>query len=188
MQAAASLDGLPPVEQARRLIFRSFAGFGSGAFNQAHNTGFRGSVNRSGTHPAGDWRTWPDNIAALTARLAGVVIEYRPAIDVIRNYDGPDTLYYVDPPYPHGTRYLGDRSSAYSHEMDDADHIALSEVLHQVRGAVVLSGYRSPLYDDLYQGWKRTDRGTFADGARSRTECLWLSPSARQPRMFQEMP
>lgn len=33
------------------------------------------------------------------------------------------------------------------------------------------------LYDDeLYPDWVRVTREAFADGAKARTECLWLSP------------
>lgn len=40
------------------------------------------------------------------------------------------------------------------------------------------SGYPSPLYDTLYGDWVRVDREAMADGARPRTECLWLNNAA----------
>jgi DNA adenine methylase len=38
-------------------------------------------------------------LAELNERLAGVVIEQLPYAEFIRRYDGPETLFYLDPPY-----------------------------------------------------------------------------------------
>ena len=167
-----------PIERARRTIVRSFQGFGSAAAC-GETSGFRANSNRSGTTPAHDWRNYPDHIPLLIERLRGVVIEQRPAIDVMRQHDAADCLHYVDPPYVHSTRSAKARGTvtrkAYRHEMDDDAHRALADVLHGLRGSVVLSGYRSALYDELYKRWTRIDRNAHADGARARVECLWLS-------------
>ena len=48
--------------------------------------------------------------------------------------------------------------------------------LHAARAAVVLSGYHSPLYDELYQGWHQaevTARCGNSPSAPVRTEVLW---------------
>jgi DNA adenine methylase len=44
----------------------------------------------------------------------------------------------------------------------------------------VLSGYSHALYDDALQGWERRDRVDLADGARKRTEVLWINPAAAE--------
>ena len=173
----ATSPSCDPLEAARRLIVRSFMGFGSIAANPAHHTGFRANSNNSGTTPAHDWAHYPDAILAMTVRLQGVVIENRPAVEVIAAHDGLQTCHYVDPPYVHSTRKPGN-SANYSHEMTDDDHRELAAALHDCTGMVVLSGYPSPLYDDLYQGWPMITRNALADGARSRVECLWLNPAA----------
>lgn len=172
-----------PIEQARRTLFRSFAGFGTGGAS-GHRTGFRNNATRSGTTPAGDWGGFAEHIAALTARLRGVVIEHRPAADVMRNFDGPETLHYVDPPYPLGTRTLkGHYSGVYRHEMKDDDHRQLAVVLNELQGMVVLSGYASNLYDrELFPSWERHEQDTHADGALDRVEVLWLNPAAASRR------
>jgi DNA adenine methylase len=164
-----------PVEQARRTVVRSFLGFGSNSHNKA--TGFRANSNRSGTTPAHDWRNYPDKLRALIERLQGVAIEQRDALQVMAAHDSADTVHYVDPPYVATTR---DAGSDYRHELTDADHVALAEHLHHLQGAVVLSGYASPLYDRLYADWQRVERHAHADGARPRIEVLFLSEGARQ--------
>jgi DNA adenine methylase len=163
-----------PLERARRLVVRSFMGFGSDGHNAAAGmTGFRANSNKSGTTPAHDWVTWPDEIAAFCRRLAGVVVENRDAREVMAQHDAPATLHFVDPPYLHETR---DPKHGYAHEMTADDHEALLDFLSGLMGMVVLCGYPSPRYDRL--GWLRVDRKAFADGARARTECLWLNASA----------
>lgn len=176
-----------PVEVSRRLIVRSFMGFGSDGHNAAVRTGFRSSCTRSGTTPALDWRNYTEAIEGFVDRLRGVVIERRPAIDVMRQHDSPDTLHYVDPPYmPEArspkSRKGGTRYHAYKHEMTADDHAELLEVLATLSGMVVLSGYPSDLYEERLGDWRRVEKTALADGARRRREVLWFNPavSARQ--------
>lgn len=169
------------LECARRTIIRSFMGFGSDGVHSSHRTGFRGDSQRSGTTPAHDWKNFPDALRVVIERLRGVVIESKPAIDVIHKYDQADALFYVDPPYVHSTRVRVDKARGYRHEMTDRDHRKLAKVLKACAGGVVLSGYHCALYDKLYGDWERVERtGPFADGARVRTEVLWLRNVKRE--------
>lgn len=166
-----------PVEQARRTIARAFMGFGSAAASRVV-TGFRANSNRSGTAPARDWANFPVEIPAFCNRLAGVVIECRNALDVMLQHDGPRTLHYVDPPYHHDTRkFHAGQPGQYRHEMTNAQHAELLGFLKTLKGMVVLSGYACDLYDRELQGWGREEREAHADGARKRTEVLWISPN-----------
>lgn len=174
-----------PVERARRMLIRSFMGFGSpGAMGRS--TGFRATSNRSGTTPAQDWRNLPDNLPAIIDRLRGVVIEQRPALRVMADRDTPDTLHYVDPPYLHETRGKDGASIAakhrYRHELSDQEHAELLHVLNDLKGMVVLSGYASRLYDDALKGWARVEFSALADGARQRREVLWINRAAQEAR------
>ncbi|NED75327.1 DNA adenine methylase [Streptomyces sp. SID9944] len=109
-------------------------------------------------------------------RLMGVQLECRPALDLITAFGGrDDVLLYVDPPYLGSTR----GSSGYRHEMrTEAEHQELAAALTNCKAAVVLSGYQSPLYDELYARWCRVEMTASAGNARSdrtraRTEVLW---------------
>lgn len=176
-----------PVERARRLVIRGHMGFGSWGV-RLNKTGFRSSCTRSGTTPAHDWARLPSALSAVTERLKGVVIECRPAIDVMRQHDGPDTLHYCDPPYLHETRGRTYGRDGYRHEMTDSDHAELLDAIKGLSGMVLLSGYRSQLYDRALLGWARIDRLAMADGASPRIESLWLNQDAakrmQQPRML----
>ncbi|MEF2156413.1 DNA adenine methylase [Luteimonas sp. FXH3W] len=176
------------LEQARRTVIRSFMGFGSAAVSLEvggkPKTGFRANSNRSGTTPAHDWANYPDCMAALIERLQGVVIENRDAMKCMAHHDTEETLHYVDPPYVASTR---DKGGDYRHEMTDADHRELAAFLRTLKGMVVLSGYHSELYDELYADWSRTERVAFADGAMKRTEVLWFNRgfgNVEQERLF----
>lgn len=174
-----------PVESARRLIIRSFMGFGSNGHSRA--TGFRANSNRSGTTPAHDWANYGDALAAVVERLRGVVIENKDAREVMAQHDAPTTLHYVDPPYVFSTR--ADLSKDYAHELSDDQHGDLLKFLRELKGMAVLSGYPSELYDTALSDWLRVDRAALADGAKKRTEVLWINPAAqaglRSPSLFE---
>lgn len=176
------------VERARRTILRSYAGFGSASTNGEYATGFRANSHRSGTTPAGDWANYPRHICFFVDRLRGVCIESRDAVEIIAQHDSPETLFYVDPPYVHSTRNLRRGNAAYACEMRDEDHEELAKILKKVRGMVMLSGYHSTLYNDLYGKWESFEMKTNADGARSRREVLWLNPQACNARCQMDLP
>ena len=104
--------------------------------------GMAGAVSR--------WLGAVEDLSLIAQRLLRVQIEHAPAIEVIRRYDSPDTLFYNDPPYPHGSR--GD-SNAYAHEMTDEQHRELAAVLRAAQGKVAISSYRCALMDELYGDW-----------------------------------
>lgn len=164
------------VERARRVIVRSGMGFGTTAARK-NKTGFRARSYCRNQTAMTDWATYPDQIQAFTDRLRAVLIENKDAMDLIPIHDSPETLFYIDPPYPQGTRSSithEAKKRQYVHEMTDDDHRALAEVLRLLEGAVVLSGYACPLYDeDLYPDWARDERPALADGGQHRVEVLW---------------
>lgn len=180
-----------PLEQSRRLVIRSHMGFGSDGACGRLKTGFRADSNKSGSTPARDWARLPDSLPGMAARLQGVVLERRPALELMQKHDQSDALIYVDPPYILDTRKrkgrtkstLGDGSEfsgAYRHEMTDNDHEEMLEALKSLKGGVVLSGYPHPLYDNRLEGWNRVQRRALADGAKERTEVLWISPRVEE--------
>lgn len=174
-----------PVEAARRTIVRSFMGYGTDGTAGEYRTGFRATVTSNLKLPAQEWATYPKALRRIVDRLKGVVLERCDAFDLIERMDGPETLFYVDPPYLPETRSAGNRRRGqgfhvYRHELTTEDHVRLLDQLRSVRGMVVLSGYPSDLYDRALEGWHCVRRAAFADGGRPRTECLWINPAARE--------
>lgn len=166
-----------PVEQARRTLVRAYMGFGSASVSSQYKSGFR--CKRAGSSlPSFEWSRYPDSITAFVSRLRAVTVECKPALSVLRRYDNDETLFYVDPPYPRGSRTS--HGDCYRYEMTDADHEQLAEVLRSLSGMVVLSGYTSPLYERLYGDWTMAVRMTKSSGNSDRRECLWLSPNVQK--------
>ncbi len=172
-----------PIERARRTIIRAQMGFGSAGATKGV-TGFRIDTKRQYGTAQSLWAEYPDSLAAVGQRLAGVLIENRPAIEVITAHDSATTLHYVDPPYVHDTRYKGASTGRYyRHEMNDTEHRKLLGVLLELEGMVVLSGYPSGLYSDLLADWRcysTSARISAGRGAASRTECIWLNPACAE--------
>lgn len=173
------------VERARMTIIRSFMGHGSESTRADSSTGFRSNSNRSHTTPAHDWANWPRVVPAFVSRMRGVVIENQDAATVMRRHDTPATLHYCDPPYPHSTRTL---RHGYAFEMTDDEHRDLAAVVNDLSGMVIISGYDCPLYAELYDDWKRVETTALADGARPRTEVLWLNGAAVRGLEAKHMP
>lgn len=118
-------------------------------------------------------------LAEISERLLRVQIENRPALEIIRIYDSPDTLFYCDPPYVHSTR--GD-NKAYHSEMTDEDHRDLASALNQIEGLAAISGYDCDLMQEIFPEprWRKIvgPERAIHSVKQTRTECLWLNYSA----------
>lgn len=180
---AAYMPTDDPIERARRTIIRSLMGFSSNAVTAQYTTGFRSNSTRSHTTPAHDWKTYAECFDFIIERLRGVVIENRDACEVMDAHDSHQTLHYVDPPYVFSSR--GDSRKDYRHELTDDGHAELANYLRSLNGFVIISGYDSELYNELYDGFTKITKNAYADGAKKRVECLWLSPGTQiNPTLF----
>lgn len=173
----ASADREPDedIERARRFVVRAMQGR-----NAAGSSGWRFDLSgAANTSLARTWTNLPAKVRHVAARLQGVAIENRPAIEVIRlasRAAHPDrTLIYADPPY------LG-VTSLYTIPFADGDHVDLIDALSAHAGPVALSGYDSPLYTDRLSGWDRHHKTTHTQ-RRMATEVLWIRADRSQLRM-----
>jgi DNA adenine methylase len=171
------------------------------AMYTAQNQGFSGVAmspgnwSRSVSDP--NQRRWRSRLALLQEwhdRLQHAAIDCRCALDVIRSWDSPETLFYLDPPYLQSTRSQSP-SGRYVRDGDDAHHKDLLALLPQLEGFVVLSGYSSDAYEQGLSGWRKVERRTVCHAAgrvrgsglkgngaakakMPRTEVLWLNHAA----------
>ncbi|MFE2556010.1 DNA adenine methylase [Streptomyces sp. NPDC059352] len=182
--AAAHEPAVDELELARR-IWSRLAQARSGTLRQ---TGWRHYIAPAGSSIGmpGYMNAYVDRLAAAAERLHHVSLESLPALDVITKYGGArDVLLYVDPPYLGTTRPW----SNYRVEMKgEAEHRDLAAALRDAAATVVLSGYDSPLYADLYDGWHRYEQQTMtgnAKTAKDRTEVVWANrPLAGQDGLW----
>lgn len=174
------------LELARRIWCR----LAQGRSGTLRKTGWRHYIDPAGsvTSMPGYLDAYRDRLAAAAERLMDVSLECLPALTLIGKYGSqPKCLLYVDPPYLGTTRPW----SNYRIEMRaEVEHRELAAALVDCRATVVLSGYSSPLYDELYAGWHRYEMATTtgnATGDRVRTEVLWSNrPLAAQIDLFGE--
>lgn len=171
-------DTTDPVERARRIAIRAQMGFGSAGASKG-TTGFRIDTKRAYGTSQQHWADYPDALAAVARRISGVLIENRPAIEVMQQHDDEDTLHFVDPPYMHATRVRGaGKARYYRHEMTDDQHRELLDAVCQLRGMVVISGYATDLYAGMLSGWQgqqTSARISAGRGGAVRTECVWIN-------------
>ncbi len=162
------------LEIARDFYIRSRMSFDSG--EGKWKSGWRYMKNnRRGKTVTQEWND-VTMLWAAANRLKDAQLENDDALDVIRRFDGPETLFYIDPPYMFDTRHSNEEY--YAFEMTDIEHIVLGKLLQQVKGMVILSGYDHPLYQQLYADWAFVEKPARTNGNHKSTECLWINPSA----------
>lgn len=170
-----------PIEQARRTIVISVMSCNSGKAIRRQSNGMK-VFSKEHTH-AKTFRNHTNSLKIVTQRLQNVIIENHDAVKVMTQNDTKETLHFVDPPYLAEGRK--DKTEMYSYELlTGSDHQQLAEVLRSLKGSVVLSGYPSDLYKELFEdfGWKsfstKSSDGSSKKGESLRTEVIWLNPKA----------
>ncbi len=177
-------DDDDPVERARRFFVLarfSFSGIVGNSFGIDITASKRGMVQK-----ASAYQGVLGMLPRLSERMTSVLIENKDFRDIIRLYDTEETMFYLDPPYLPETR----KSGAYKHEMTTEDHQELIEILRNIKGKAMLSGYPSVLYDSL--GWNRHEWDVTCSAAgrtkasglkgnglvsklQKRKECVWCN-------------
>ncbi|WP_428946814.1 DNA adenine methylase [Acidithiobacillus ferrooxidans] len=191
-RALEHLDDPDPVMNAWAFFTAQCQGISGGG-----SLGGRGAANwgySRTNNQARSFRGHVEKLPAIAERLLSVHIEHGDGVEVIRRWDAPDTIFYLDPPYADSTRTNKSGRSAYHAEIGDDGQRALVDALLHLRGGAILSGYRTALYQPLEDaGWERREFAmdlssaarvrTFAamttagNEKRKRIECLWLSPA-----------
>jgi len=131
---------LTDLERAARFLYLSRLAFGGqhrGVFGVASDRPARFSLSR--LEPLLD---------AAHERLEGVVFENLDWAEVITRYDGPNTLFYLDPPY-------WGCEADYGKGLFDRDQFALmAKTLGSIQGAFVLSINDVPEIRELFAGFE----------------------------------
>lgn len=167
----------PTLENARRFAVVARQSM-SGEWGRAWSRAIAHS-RRNMSSSVSRWLHLPETVLQVAARLSTVQIECQDALECIRQYDRPKTVFYLDPPYHPDTRATG----VYQHEYTHEDHVALLETLRDIKGKAVLSGYHCKLYDaelTAAHGWRTVEKTVTCRSSnenadnRTRTEVLWI--------------
>jgi DNA adenine methylase len=175
-------DELDEVERARRFFVRINQ---SVSKSTRRSTGWAVAPNTNGHDHAHKFAALTDRLQGCAERLRRVHIEQRPAIEVITRLATSTAVVYADPPYLASTRssLTKRRGADYTVEYaTEADHRELAAVLRATPAVVLLSGYPSPLYEELYGDWWRIQRtidrpSSHVSGGRGAkaTEVIWAN-------------
>ena len=87
-----------------------------------------------------------DYLKEVSGRLNRVVIENQDFERLIKTYDRPGALFYLDPPYFEAEKYYPDR-------FNPEDHIRLKKCLCDLKGKFILSYNDRPQIRELYEGF-----------------------------------
>jgi DNA adenine methylase len=184
-----------PVEAARRFFVLCQQSVSSGGAKERMTPGSWAKsvgVSRRGmSQNASRWWGNIENLPAIADRFARVQIECMGAMKLLSQYDRPETLFYLDPPYVAGSRVAG-QQQVYKHEMTDEQHIEMIGRVGSLKGPAILSGYDNEVYRGRMGGWGRIGipskaRSSTAGSTRGRSapppdrmEILWLNPRAME--------
>lgn len=163
-----------PLEDARRFFLLCWATFYGGPSTRPDSLRVMKSVDRRFVSPPSDI-IGRDDLLVTADRLKNVTIMNRDALGLIEKFVREYAVIYFDPPYLAEKRR---RKQGYNHEPDRAWHIEAAKLLRQSNGPVLVAGYRSKLYAELYEdhGFVRMERVQQTNGKTKAIECLWLSP------------
>lgn len=164
-----------PVEHARRFFVRCRMSFqGSGL---KKSTGFNACVNSTEKSKSKNINKYFNSIEKLPLiieRLQNIQIENLDYQRLIKKYDVPETFFYCDPPYELRKRSY---KKYYTHEFEDKDHYEMVELLNNVSGKVMISGYESKMYHELLKDWHfiQLPKRNHAIKKTPQIECIWTN-------------
>lgn len=125
------------------------------------------------------WWSAVDGLDEAMERLKRVEIRNMDFRKFIPKFDDARAIFYCDPPYLHSTR---NTTSDYHHEMNIQDHTDLLDLLSELKGKFLLSGYKSILYSRIAKryGWNRHEKSIDNKASSRKTkkqkiECLWTN-------------
>lgn len=136
-------------------------------------------LRRGMNEQVSSWLTAVEGLPEAHDRLKRAVVKNVDAPLLINQEDGPNTFYYLDPPYLDATRVAKD---VYEYEMDVPAHQRLLETLSGIKGKFLLSGYDNPLYDSfkVLCNWRRVDvpidnKASSKDIKDIKIESFWMN-------------
>lgn len=165
------------LEKARRYMVRTTQAIGA---KLGTKCGWRNHKQMKIGGTACKWAGITETIDEATRRLRGsttnlVQIEHMDAIRLIERYNNAGVLMYLDPPYVQSTRKSG---RLYRNEMNDDKQMELLTAIQKSAAKIIISGYLSPLYDEMLRGWNRDTAMTHTTSAELVEEVIWYNYDA----------
>lgn len=164
---------LADLERARQLYIRSFQSYAS---HTDRMSGWRWEKSKKSNRTAlGSWNSSLVHLEAAAARMRMVQIENDDVFRIIKRYDTPNTLFYLDPPYIEEALSSQHR---YKHSLTEEQHTELLTRIQRLKGMVAISMVKHHVYQEMLSNWEFHSLETRTQNGNKMQECLWLSPSA----------
>lgn len=138
---AANPDTLTDIQRAARFYYLQHSSFNG----RLDSRTFGCSVTRP---PKLNLLRIEEQLSAAHLRLSRVYVECLPYAEAIRRFDGPDTCFYVDPPYFGCESFYG--RGIFSRD----DFAALAEQLRGIKGKCLVSLNDTPSVREIFAGFK----------------------------------
>ncbi len=181
---ACYMDGIQDcIENARVFFLRTNQSFGNCGSLRVYNS-WSYTINDQRYKCSQSTARYLNKIEGLhrvVQELRHIQIECLDFREFIKKYDGPKTVFYIDPPYVPASRSYNIK---YKVELSINDHEELSELLKAAKGKWLLSGYQSDLYDQLYKDFSTCRMGSVRTAGRAATEVLWANYDLNPNSLF----
>jgi DNA adenine methylase len=165
----------PDLERARRYFIKSQLGYGAnGSQNNHYGVGFEWMLHTSNYYRVDNWNFKLKKLGNLVEHLRHFQIEQRDALELFDDVNHKGSIVYFDPPYLLNLRKAKKR---YTHEVPDDFHRQLAEKVKGAECFVAISGYDSPLYDEIFKDmYKVSDKSKRTNTGKILTkESLWTN-------------
>lgn len=90
-----------------------------------------------------------DELPIYKERLKDVIIENRDFENLIKTYDRPSAVFYIDPPYVDSEGYYNKKFVSFNKD----DHMRLNSVLKAIKGRFILSYNACDFVCNMYNGF-----------------------------------
>lgn len=147
------------------------------------NQSWRCSTTKNGTRrgmaqAVSSWlKNIDENLPNSIERFRELQVTNEDVFSCIEKWDTKDTIFYLDPPYIQEIRVS---KNVYNNEFTLQEHKNLVNRLLNIKGAAILSGYDSRIYDKLLEnGWNKENFNISTSTSLKhinpkRNECLWF--------------
>ena len=174
-----------PLERARAFFVRTVSSFGNTGSLKKYNS-WSYTVNDSRynvSQSVARFLSKVDGLAEVVNELKMIQVENRDFRKVFASYDGPNTIFYVDPPYVPSTR---NGNIKYKHELSIDDHTELCGILNSLQGKYLLSGYDNEIYSDHLKHTSISKIGSIKTNVPKKAiETLWANYNLYSNQLFQ---
>ena len=129
-------ETLTDIQRAARFYYLQKLAFGGKVHGQSFGT------VATGSGPRLNLLRIEEELFAVHLRLANVIIEQGPWLEVVERYDRPGTLHYLDPPYW--------ETEGYGVDFDWSQYEAIEAFMARAQGKVILSINDHPAIRELF--------------------------------------